>query len=65
MFSNEGLRCGNCFHNNHCDFDKDLIKERCGHVGGYYSDYQVCDCVHFIAMDNLAYLEWECSKRNV
>lgn len=57
-YKEEGLRCRNCFHNNHYDFDENTIKDKCGHNGGYYSDYETCPCEQFEAYSNLDYLEY-------
>lgn len=63
-YKEEGLRCRNCMHNNHYDFDKNIVNEKCGHNGGYYSDYEVCPCMKFEQYSNLDYLEycWENKK---
>lgn len=46
-------------HNNHYDFDKNIVNEKCRHRGGYYSDYEVCPCMKFEAYSNLDYLEYK------
>jgi hypothetical protein len=59
MNKEDGLRCANCFHNGHYDFDENVILAQCRHSGGYYSDYEKCKCNNFRPLDNLDYLEYQ------